>query len=152
MNAIMEQYLSAFVNYQQDNCTSWRPISEFVSNNHTSQTTGCSLFFGNHGFHLRMTFSQHLIQNGNDIREVNANSLSNKMNEIFKQMKTEMVRAQSIQAEQADKRCREGIELNPGDRVWMDARNISTQRPSKKLDWKHLGPYEILVVISPWAY
>jgi hypothetical protein len=34
----------------------------------------------------------------------------------------------------------------------MDARNLSTQRPSKKLDWKHLGPYEISEVISPWAY
>jgi hypothetical protein len=34
----------------------------------------------------------------------------------------------------------------------MDARNISTQRPSNKLDWKNLGPYEISEVISPWAY
>ena len=34
----------------------------------------------------------------------------------------------------------------------MDARNIATQRPSKKLDWKRLGPYEIKEVISPWAY
>jgi hypothetical protein len=42
--------------------------------------------------------------------------------------------------------------MKPGDRVWMDARNILIQRPSKKLDWKHLGPYEISEVISPWAY
>jgi hypothetical protein len=34
----------------------------------------------------------------------------------------------------------------------MDARNITTQRPSKKLDWKRLGPYEVIKVISPWAY
>jgi hypothetical protein len=34
----------------------------------------------------------------------------------------------------------------------MDTRYISTQRPSKKLDRKHLGPYEISEVISPWAY
>jgi hypothetical protein len=34
----------------------------------------------------------------------------------------------------------------------MDARNISTQRPSKKLDWNHLAPYEISEVISAWSY
>jgi hypothetical protein len=91
MNAIMAQYLRAFVNYQQNNCTSWLPLAEFVSINHASETTGYSPFHGNYGFHPRMTFSQHPIQNENDIREVNANILSQKMNEIFQQMKTKMV-------------------------------------------------------------
>jgi hypothetical protein len=99
-----------------------------------------------------MTFSQHPIQNRNNIREVKANILSQRMNVIFEQMKTEMARAQSIQAEQADQCHREGVELNPRDRVWMDTRNISMQGPMKKLDWKDLGPYEISEVISPWAY
>jgi hypothetical protein len=46
-----------------------------------------------------MMFSQHPIQNGNDVREVNANTLSHKMNEIFEQMKTKMARALTIQVE-----------------------------------------------------
>ena len=124
-------------------------MAEFESNNHVSETTGCLPFFGNYGFHPRMTFSQHPVQNSNDIREVNAKALSQKMNDIFEQMKAEMARAQSIQAEQADKHRREGVKMGVGDRVWMDARNIATQRPSKKLDWKRLGPYEIKEVVSP---
>jgi hypothetical protein len=67
-------------------------------------------------------------------------------------MKSEIPRVQTIQAEQAVKCRREGADLTLGVRVWIDARNILTQRPSKKLDWKHLGPYEISEVISPWAY
>jgi hypothetical protein len=86
------------------------------------------------------------------MREVNANTLSLKMNQIFKQMTTEMDRAQTIQAEQADKHCQVGEELKPGDRVWMDGRNISMQRLSQRLDCKHLGPYIVSEVISPWAY
>jgi hypothetical protein len=148
----MEQYLRAFVNYQQDDWAQWLPIAEFASNNHVSETTGCSPFFGNYGFNPRMTFTQHPVQNGNDIREVNAKTLSHKMNEIFEQMKSEMGRAQAIQAEQANKHRREAVSITVGDRVWMDARNITTQRPSKKLDWKCLGPYEVVEVISPWAY
>jgi hypothetical protein len=69
------------------------------------EKTGCSPFHSNYGFHPRMTFRQHPIQNRNDIMEVNANIFSQKMNEIFEQMKTEMARTQSIKTEQADKRC-----------------------------------------------
>jgi hypothetical protein len=152
MNTIMEQYLITLINYQQNNRMLWLPMAEFASNNHTSETTWCSLFFGNYGFHLRRTFSLHPVQNGNDISKLNANTLSQRMNQIFQQMKTEMARAQSIQAEQADKYRWEGVELKPGHRVWMDARNISTQRLCKKLDWKHLGPYKGLEVVSSWAY
>jgi transposase InsO family protein len=104
MNVIMEWYLQAFFNYQQDNWISWLPIVEFASNNYTFKTTGYSPFFGNYRFHPRMTLSQHPVQTSNDIREVNANTLSPKIKEIFKQITIEMTRAQSIQAEQADKR------------------------------------------------
>jgi hypothetical protein len=110
----MEQYLQVFVNYQQNNWTSWLPMAECASNNHTSERTRRSPFFGNYNLYLRMTFSQHTVQNGNNIREVNTNSNSKRMNEIFEQMKTEMARAQSIQAEQAEKCCLEGVELKTG--------------------------------------
>ena len=39
-----------------------------------------------------------------------------------------------------------------GDKVWLNAQNISTTRPMKKLDHKWLGPYSINKVISRNAY
>ncbi|QRV73356.1 Retrotransposable element Tf2 protein [Ceratobasidium sp. AG-Ba] len=39
-----------------------------------------------------------------------------------------------------------------GDKVWLDAKNIETQRPSKKLDHQSLGPFKIVEQISPAAY
>ena len=36
--------------------------------------------------------------------------------------------------------------------VWLNASNISTSRPSKKLDWKRLGPYKVLKRVSLQAY
>jgi hypothetical protein len=44
------------------------------------------------------------------------------------------------------------IEFEPGDMVWLNASNISTSRPSKKLDWKHLGPYKVAKRIGLQAY
>jgi hypothetical protein len=152
MNAVMEQYLRAFVNYQQNDWVKWLPMAEFAANNHASETTNCSPFYGNYGFHPRMTFGQHPVQNPSDIREVNAKQIADRMGQLFEEMKAEMKRAQAIYSEQANMSRRAGTQLAVGDRVWLDARNFSTIRPSKKLDWKRVGPYQIIEVVSPWAY
>jgi hypothetical protein len=39
-----------------------------------------------------------------------------------------------------------------GDKVWLNAQNITTTRPMKKLDHKWLGPYIINKVVSRNAY
>ena len=39
-----------------------------------------------------------------------------------------------------------------GDKVWLSSENIRTTRPTKKLDYKWLGPYTINWVISRNAY
>jgi hypothetical protein len=36
------------------------------------------------------------------------------------------------------------VEFEPSDMVWLNTSNISTSCPSKKLDWKCLGPYKVL--------
>jgi hypothetical protein len=147
----MEQYLQNFVNYQQDHWVHWLPMAEFAANNHTSETTGHFQFYGNYGFHPRMTFVQHPLQDPKDIREVNAQQTAQQMEQLFSQLKAEMKRSQAIHSEQANKSRRTRAEFNIDDQVWLDARNILTARPSKKLDWKRIGPYEVVEVISPWA-
>jgi hypothetical protein len=99
-----------------------------------------------------MTFGQHPLQDPKDIREVNAQQTAQRMEQLFSELKAAMKRSQAIHSEQANKSRRTGAELNVGDQVWLDARNISTTRPSKKLDWQRIGPYEVVAVISPWAF
>ena len=41
--------------------------------------------------------------------------------------------------------------LRIGDRVWLNLKNIITDRPYKKLDWKN-GKYTVLKVISNYNY
>jgi hypothetical protein len=56
MNAIMEQYLRAHVNYLQDDWADWLPLAEFAANNQASKTTGILLFFVNKGFDPQCQF------------------------------------------------------------------------------------------------
>ena len=40
----------------------------------------------------------------------------------------------------------------PGDKVWLSSRSLRTTRPSKKLDAKNLGPFEVLEKVGPTSY
>ena len=54
-NTVMEQYLRSYVNYLQDDWSSWLPLAEFAANNQASEATGMSPFFASHGYHPRAT-------------------------------------------------------------------------------------------------
>ena len=49
-------------------------------------------------------------------------------------------------------RKRKPEEYNVGDQVWSDTRNLTTDRPKKKLDHKRLGPFKITHKISNVVY
>jgi hypothetical protein len=43
-------------------------------------------------------------------------------------------------------------EFQIGDKVWLNAKDLTTEQPSKKLDYKQLGPFKILRKIDDLAY
>src|SRR5258708_22290354 len=57
INQVLEQYLRAYMNYQQDNCALLLPLVEFAYNNASSATTGISPFFTNKGYHPRLSMN-----------------------------------------------------------------------------------------------
>ena len=44
------------------------------------------------------------------------------------------------------------MEFEIGEKVWLSTKNITTSRPSKKLDAKRIGPHEVIKQINPNAY
>ncbi len=54
-----------------------------------------------------------------------------------------MAIAQESQSKLGDKH-RTDISYTMGDKVWLSTRNITTDRPSKKIDHKMLGPFEVI--------
>src|SRR5258707_1079700 len=55
INQVLEQYLWAYTNYQQDNWAPLLPLAESTYNNAASATTGISPFFANKGYHPRLS-------------------------------------------------------------------------------------------------
>ncbi|KAG0155432.1 hypothetical protein PDIDSM_1009 [Penicillium digitatum] len=124
-NAVLEQYLRAYVSYLQDDWSEWLPLAEFTANSHYSESTRVSPFYANYGFHPRIGFEPS--QPANTVR-------------------TSPIRRTNEPSRAPARRYR------PGQLVWLNARNIRTLRPQKKLDWKNLGPFKVLEAISAHAY
>src|SRR5215213_1687078 len=74
------------------------------------------------------------------------------LHEIFDHLKAELRRAQEKYAEGADARRLPAPRHQIGDQVWLDTRNITTRQPSRKLDHRRLGPFEVVDKISPYTY
>lgn len=151
LNAVLEQYLRAYVSYLQDDWNRWLPLAEFAANSLKSETTGMSPFFANYGFHPRMGFEPTITVRGTPATR-DAERFAQTMQEILEYLRSESTAAQARYEEQANRHRRPARRYQEGDLVWLDARNIKTLRPQKKLDWKNIGPLKIAKVISPYAY
>ena len=46
----------------------------------------------------------------------------------------------------------ESIQYKKGDKVWFEVINVTIKYPMKKLNNKHLGPFEILEKVGKSAY
>jgi hypothetical protein len=55
VNAILDQYIRRYCNYQQDNWADLLFMAEIAYNNTGSTTTKMREFFANYGFHLKYT-------------------------------------------------------------------------------------------------
>jgi len=74
------------------------------------------------------------------------------MTQLHESLRKEMVAAQLRQKEYYDLHRKPDPNLQSGDMVWLLPRNIKTTRPSKKLDDKIIGQFEILAKIGTSAY
>ena len=146
-NQILENYLRAYVSHKQDNWVRLLPQAEFSYNNHTSSTTGHSPFSIWYGEH-----PQFFPGAARSTKVPKAEELVSQLREISKETKAMIQLAQERYKEQADKNRVAEPEFAVGDKVWLNTSNITTDRPSKKLDWRWMGPYVIKKKVGRRAY
>lgn len=145
-NQDVERHLRLFCNQYQDDWSTWIPVAEFADNNAVSASTGMSPFFVNKGYHPRMSFSPNNTTYETvrqRILAAKADSISDQMEEINKKAQENMAKAQTQMVHQANKH-RQDITFEVGDMVYLSTKNLKTDRPSKKLDHKRIGPYQVL--------
>ena len=146
LNQTIEAYLRAFVGKEQDNWVRLLPMAEFAYNNSTTTGNGMSPFYANYGFHpaaLDPPSTEPL----NPASEAYANWMSTVHDESRKGLEE----AQEQMRRYTDPAKKEPSAYQVGDLAMLNGRNIKTRRPSKKLDHKNHGPFQIEKIVSPLA-
>jgi hypothetical protein len=121
-------------------------MAEFAYNNSTTAGTGLSPFYANYGFHPTAT---------NPLAAVIYNPASKVyvhwMHTVYEDSRKGLKAAQERMHRYADPGRKEAPAYQVGDLVMLSGRNISTHRPSWKMDHKNHGPFQIEKIISPLA-
>jgi hypothetical protein len=143
MNATMEQYLRAYVDYQQDDWNTWLPLAEFAANNQANESTTVSPFFALYGTDPRWQIDLSPAA-PNDNGDLRARTVAQRLNEIHEFVRTALLDAQQRHSDQADRHREPAPRFLPGDLVWLNTKNMRTRRPSRKLDHRRAGPFKVL--------
>ena len=141
----MEQYLQIYCNYHQDDWSQLLPLAEFVYNNAKSSSIGMSPFYANYGYYPRATI-KILSEKGHE--NPAAEAYVDHIRRVHEKLQTTLEQVQTRYKKEFDKNVAPAPEFKVGDRVWLNQRNIETTRPSQKLDFRHLGPFEIVDVVG----
>ena len=121
-------------------------MAEFAYNNTVWATTGITPFFALYGHYPRWIIKQNPTTKAPTPAIVK--EWANQLENLNTCLKSEMVYAQAIQFEQADKDRLPAPVYKIGDEVWLLRRHIQTTCPSSKLDFKRLGRFKIIQKIS----
>jgi hypothetical protein len=147
LNQTIEAFLRAYVNHQQNDWVELLPLAEFAYNNTIMTTHGMTPFYANYGYHP----SSGSAPPGSNTLPVHSIAYGHWMKAIYEDCKKELEKTSDQMKKYADKTRAESPRYNKGDLVMLNGKNIKTRHPSRKLDHKLYGPFEILELISPTA-
>ena len=148
LNSVLEQYLRIYCDYQQTDWASLLPLAEFSYNNSKHSATTLSPFFANYGFHPSMS----LLPTSPHSATPAADSYVQNLQQAQVVLQRELLKARKAMEVSANRRRRPAPTLLPGQKVWLLRRNISTTRPSSKLDVRRLGPFAIIGQIGTSSF
>src|SRR6202790_3456885 len=146
LNQILEQYLRIYVDYLQDDWALLLPLAEFAYNNAEHSATNITPFFVNKGFHPSLEV------NVETVPSTEASKAALNIRDVHNYVREQLAIMRQQNEQQVAGLRPQFPSIEIGDQVWLDARNIKTKRPSKKLDHKKLGPFPITEKVSIHAY
>ena len=146
-NQAIEQFIRLFTNFMQTDWMQWLHQGEFAYNNWTHSSTGYSPFFLEYGRHPYVPGIPESESNNPE-----ANSFHDKLQIARKKATMSLQQTATNMKKFADRKRKESPSYQIGDKVWLDIKDINTTRPSKKLDVKRTGPFEIVKEVSPVAF
>jgi len=146
MNRYIDQRLRPFVSYYQDNWSELIPLMDRVQMTLPHASIGMAPYQLKFGIEPRTSWdwkSPKLSTPAEKLNQADALTLATRMHKAWEIAKQNMERAQERMAKSVNQHRRK-IDWKVGEKVYLSARNLKSDRPSRKLDDQWKGPYEIL--------
>ena len=148
VNQSVEHYLRVFTSYNQDDWSTILGQASFAYNNTYHTATKLTPFFANFGYHPRW------VDEVMPTAETNvpiAHQMVEDIRAVHNQCRNNIASANERYSIAYNRKRRETPEFKVGDLVMLSFENITTLRPSKKLDVKRQGPFKIKELIGTHA-
>jgi len=153
-NRTLEQILRTYTSYKQNDWDKLLPMAEFAYNRAKQSTTLVSPFYAVYG-NEPLTPSSFLSRATNSGQVPSSDNFIEEQGEILRVVTENIKQAQEYQENYANKRRRDD-KYEIGDMVLLSTNNIvlgsQKQRPSKKLQPRYIGPYQVIATIGQVSY
>lgn len=150
MNQELEAYLRCFVSYYQDNWEQLLPIAMLAINGRTSSVTGMSPFFATHGYNIEPIQVEEPLRDQGKSPVARGEALIHRLQEATEMAQTLMAVAQEKYETYTNRHRQSSEQFRVGDKVWLSLKNVITDRPCKKLDWKN-AKYSVTELLGSHA-
>ncbi len=145
--SIMEVYLRAFVNWEQDNWVRLLLMAEFAYNNPKNASTGHTFLVLHSGYHPRVSFEEDVDPHS---RSCSANELAEKLRELMEACYQNLFYWQKLQKRAYNKGVK-SLSYALGEKVWLNSKYIKTKM-NKNLANKFFRPFQVLHAVRKHAY
>ena len=152
VNQVLEHYLRTYCTWDQDNWVELLPFAEFCYNNTVHSATKLTPFFAAYQQHPQNNF-KHPEEADPESNNPEAVKTVETLEAMRNAMRENMEAAQRRMVKYFNRKVTEKEPMfKVGDWVIVNAKNIKTRRPTKKLDYKLRGKFRIKRLIGTNAY
>ena len=127
--------------------------AEFAANNHVNVSMGMTPFFADHGYHPRCGIEPPGTYEGKGKAEIlHADRIIDRQEAMRTWLRDQLAWAQEEQTRHANKGRQPHPEYKIGDMVYVNAKHLASERPSRSLSFKNVGLWKIIRIIDNKAY
>jgi hypothetical protein len=134
INQELEAYLRCFISYYQDDWEQLLPIATLAINGRTLFVTGFNPFFATHGYDIKLIKTEKPLKTKNTTPTAKEEAFISKLKNVTEMAQTIIAAAQEKYEIYANIYRQLSEQFKIGDKIWLNLKDIATDRSCKKLD------------------